>query len=464
MDFLGRTKELQVLEREHSRKGGFVVVYGRRRVGKTTLIKEFIKGKDALYFLASNESAQLNMQRFARDVAAFAGKLELAEATYSDWRTIFRLFADCRKSRKKVLVIDELPYLIQADPALPSVLQYAWDEILSDAKVTLILCGLHTHMMLSEVLSRESPLYGRRTAQIKLHPLTFAEMQKGFGGFAFSGQLAIYAICGGVPKYLEFFNTSKNISETIAHNALETSGFLYDEPRYLLAQDTRSPINHYSLLHTIAQGNHKPSDIANRMQRGQNDISPYLKTLEELGYIERRVPATEKNPDRSKMGLYFISDPLFKFWFTYVQAFEGELELGNKLPSLDAIKRTFDSNFLPFTFEEISRQTLAELCASGQINFSPKRIGAFWDRKGTTAIDVCAPESQSSRLLLGECKLHTRKAFSLSEYLAFTEKCERAFPGQNQVRVLFSQTGFSSDLAKEAESQQVYLVDQCKLV
>ena len=341
MDFIGRKQELQILEDEHARKGGFVVVYGRRRVGKTTLIKQFIQNKDALYFLASNESEQLNMQRFARDVAAFIGQPELASATYNDWRTLFTLFANYKKDRKKVLVIDELPYLIQANSSLPSVLQYVWDEILSDSKTTLILCGSHTHMMLSEVLSRESPLYGRRTAQIKLQPLTFFEIQEGFLNRNFREQLQIYAICGGVPKYLEFFDTNKSITETITRNAFATSGFFYDEPRFLLAQDTRNPINHYSLLHTIAQGNHRPSDIANRMQRGQNDISPYLKTLEELGYIERRVPATEKYPERSKMGLYYIGDALLRFWFTYIQPFEGELEMGNKQPSLDAMKRTF---------------------------------------------------------------------------------------------------------------------------
>ena len=464
MDFIGRQKELRALETEYGRDAGFVVIYGRRRVGKTRLIKQFIQDKDALYFLASNETEEMNMQRFACEVASFAEQPEIAEATYGDWRTLLRVFAKCKDQRKKVLVIDELPYLMMANSALSSILQYAWDEILSKANVMLVLCGSHTHMMLSEVLADDSPLYGRRTAQIKLKPLSFAEMQEGFATRSFYERLQIFSICGGVPKYLEFFDRKGGVRKIVEESALETAGFLYDEPRFLLAQDTRSPMNHYSLLHTIAQGNHKPSIIANKMQRPQNELSPYLKILEELGYIERRVPATERNPDRSKMGLYFISDALFRFWFTYVQPFEGELEMGNRQASLDAMTRTFAREFVPFAFEEVSRQTLTELCLKGEIEFSPSRIGAFWDRKSSVEIDVCASESQGERLLLGECKLHERRPFSHAEYLELKKKCDGAFQGKDLAYVLFSQTGFDSALEKSAKEEAIVLVDKCRLV
>lgn len=466
MEFLGRKHELELLEDEFARSGSFVVVYGRRRVGKTRLIKQFIHGKKALYFLASKENDALNRQRFAQMVSEFAGMPELAESRFLDWRPIFKLFANQFAHEQKVLVIDEFPYLMEANPAFPSILQYAWDETLKDANVMLVLCGSSTHMMEEGVLHATSPLYGRSTSQIKLKPLSFDEAKAGFLQHSFEEQMRMYAISGGVPKYMEFFE-GRSVCKTIESALLSTSGFLYNEPRFLLAQDTRNPITHYSILRAIAYGNHRLSDIAAALEKPQTEISPYLKILERLGYIERRIPATESMPEKSKNGLYQICDGLLGFWFTYILPFEGELEMGNTQPSMRAIEASFNSHFVALAFEDVSRQTLKRLCLAGKIPFEPNRVGSFWNRRSTIEIDVCATSTDGSALLFGECKYHDSKPFSLREYANLLNKINEITAGQerNSIICLFSKTGFDENVRTLPErGSTLFLVDKNELL
>ena len=185
MRFIGRIDELAALEREYKRESGFVVIYGRRRVGKTTLIKQFIKDKKALYFLTSQESSKQNMGSLTAKIARFTGKAYLENARLENWEQVFRMFAEYEPEQKKILIIDEFQYLVKADPAFPSIFQNAWDEILKDHNVMVILCGSHISMMTSSVLSHSSPLYGRRTAQIRLRPLRFTEFSMAFENVSF---------------------------------------------------------------------------------------------------------------------------------------------------------------------------------------------------------------------------------------------------------------------------------------
>ncbi len=466
MDFLGRKKELRLLEQQWARSESFVVVYGRRRVGKTRLIKQFLEGKESLYFLASKESAPLNRRRFAQLVAEFVGMPALAEGSFEDWRPLFRLFADHRRAERKVLVIDELPYLMEGDAAFASIMQGVWDEILREANVMLILCGSSVHMMEEGVLDHASPLYGRSTAVVRLKPLSFRECQEGLLACAYEDQLALFAITGGVPRYLEFFD-GQPIARAVRDDILSPMGFLYNEPRFLLSQDTRNPLTHYSILRALSCGNRKVSEMARLLERPQTDLSPYLKALERLGYIERRVPATEKRPERSKRGLYFIADGFLGFWFTYVLPFEGELEMGNDAPSLRALERTFDTEFVPFAFEAVSRQTLAELCATGRVPFEPQRIGGFWNQKGTVEIDVCAASASDDEILLGECKCHREKPFSMAEFVELERKAQASGLAERKrvLYCLFSKTGFDSELMDAARARgDLYLVDRNQLI
>ncbi|WP_283171438.1 ATP-binding protein [Curtanaerobium respiraculi] len=473
MEFIGRESELAILEREYARDHGFVVIYGRRRIGKTRLVKEFVSGKNALYFLASQESEPMNLQRFARLVASFTGAGYLAEASFTDWRPLFNAFAAFDPETKKVLVIDELPYLAKTNPAFLSVLQSAWDEMLSQANVMLILCGSSVHMMRDQILSRESPLYGRRTSQLKLPPLPFHELEAHFVGTPFKRLVELYSVTGGVPKYLEFFEADSfreesDVDRAIAENVLRTTGFLHEEPYFLLGQDLSDPVNYLTLLTAIALGHHRLSDISRMVGKRASDLTGYLKILISLGYLERRVPFNEDKPERSKNGLYHITDPFLRFWLRYVQPFEGELEMGNLGPSNDAMMKTFRSNHVPFAFEDISRETFGRLCTQGQIPFSPKRIASYWNRSGSVEADVCAQatEGTSPARFVGECKYHATKAFSVRELQEVLAKLP-SIPGSDQRTLvgLFSATGFEDALIEQSGSgRSLILIDKNRIV
>ena len=242
MDFIGRTSELATLNAELERGSGFVVIYGRRRVGKTTLIKEFIKDKRAFYFLATTESEAQSMKRFAGVLSRTTKNPMLSKVTFTDWLDLFQVVADDHPDEKKVLVIDEFPYLVKTNPDFPSILQNAWDEVLKDHNVMLVLCGSLISMMKKHALAYDSPLYGRRTAQIRLMPLQFTDVYA-VQNLSFEQAVEQYAITGGVPKYMEFFQSDEPLVEQIRRVVLSKNGFLYEEPDFLLNEEVQTPIN-----------------------------------------------------------------------------------------------------------------------------------------------------------------------------------------------------------------------------
>ena len=233
-----------------------------------------------------------------------------------------------------MLVIDEFPHLVKSNPAFPSILQNAWDEILKDSNVMLILCGSLIGMMQKYALSYDSPLYGRRTAQIRLAPLPFPDVYAA-QNLSFEQAVEQYAITGGVPKYMEFFQTDEPLVEQIRRVVLSKNGFLYEEPDFLLNEEVQTPINYFSVLKAISDGNHKLNKIGMTMEQDTSAITPYLKTLIDLGFVIKNIPITEKNPERSRKSLYYVSDNFIRFWFRYVYPFKGELELDNQQIVLD---------------------------------------------------------------------------------------------------------------------------------
>ena len=464
MDFIGRTSELATLNAELERGSGFVVIYGRRRVGKTTLIKEFIKDKRAFYFLATTESEAQSMKRFAGVLSRTTKKPMLSKVTFTDWLDLFQVVADDHPDEKKVLVIDEFPYLVKTNPDFPSILQNAWDEVLKDHNVMLILCGSLISMMKKHALAYDSPLYGRRTAQIRLMPLQFTDVYEA-QNLSFEQAVEQYAITGGVPKYMEFFQSDEPLVEQIRRVVLSKNGFLYEEPDFLLNEEVQTPINYFSVLKAISDGNHKLSKIGMTMEQDTSAITPYLKTLIDLGFVIKNVPITEKNPERSRKSLYYVSDNFIRFWFRYVYPFKGELELDNQQIVLDEMGKDFKQKFVAFAYESICRNIFAELCRKGQIDFAPSRIGSYWrnDNEGDTEIDVAAVDHQHKRLFLGECKYHA-KPVDVAVYSALQEKGQSkeltaAFRGYKIVYGLFSKSGFTDRLVEmAAENSDLILI------
>lgn len=475
MEFIGRKRELALLESEYRRDRAFVVVYGRRRVGKTKLIQRFIEGKNALYFLASRESEELNRRRFAQKVAETTGQGYIAEASFDDWRPLFQTLASHAADERLIIVIDELPYLVKTNSAFPSILQGIWDEILSQTNAMFILCGSSVSMMRDKVLSHDSPLYGRRTAQLRLKPLAFSELREAYPAIPYKQLVSLYAIAGGVPKYLEILDPAELAAcadaseaasffkEGIVRNALSPSGFLYEEPYFLFEQEGRDPASHLSLVSVIARGSRRAAEIARTTGMKESALPIYLKTLIDLGYIEREVPFNEDAPERSKNGLYRVADEFLTFWFRYVQPFASDLEMGNVRPSLNALEKTFESDTVPFLFERLSRQAFMRLCADGEIGFQPLRVGSYWTRTAQWELDVCAFDRESGRAFYGECKYHKSKPFSLEEYRALACGAASA-PKRSDAEPLlglFSATGFDEEILRIAESHDSLVLVDC---
>ena len=471
MKFLGREKEILDLEKEYARDGGFVVIYGRRRIGKTTLIKQFIKSKTAFYFLATKEVESQSMKRFAGVIARTTGNSVLQKATFSDWLDLFQAVADYKPNEKKVLVIDEFPYLVKVNDSFPSILQNAWDEILKDSNVMLILCGSLISMMKKHALSYESPLYGRRTAQMRIAPLPFTtvyENQK----LSFEEAAEQYSITGGVPKYMEFFSDGQPLYEQIKENVLSKNGFLYEEPNFLLTDEVQVPTNYFSIIKVIADGNHKLGTIAGILGLETSALTPYLKTLSELGFIEKQVPVTEKNAEKTRKGLYFISDNFLRFWFRYVYPYKGELELDNTQISLDELDKDFKEKFVAFAYEDICKEIFARLCSDKAIDFTPSKIGSYWlnDKSGNTQIDVMAVDTVNKRLFAGECKYHNQPIdadvyFELVKKVDNSAEIKSAFKGYTVIYGVFSKSGFTSRMTDISNSNpNLFLINETSVV
>lgn len=471
MKFIGRKAELEKLNVEYERGGGFVVIYGRRRVGKTTLIKEFLKGKTAFYFLATEEIESQSMKRLAGVVARQTKSSLFSNASFSDWLDLFQAIADYKPEEKKVLVIDEFPYLVKTNPAFPSVLQNAWDEILKDGNVMLILSGSLIGMMKKHALSYDSPLYGRRTAQIRLTELPFTDVYAA-GNLPFENAVEQYAVTGGVPKYLEFFEGGRGFVEQLKDVVLSKSGFLYEEPFFLLKSESMTAVNYFSVIKAIADGNHKLGKIAGVLGQETSALTVYLSTLSELGFIEKRTPVTEKNPEKSRKGLYFISDNFIRFWFRYVYPYKGELELDNMQIVLDEMQKDFKEKFVAFAYEDICKDIFVDLCKKGEISFFPSRVGSYWqnDFDSDTEIDVMAADHQNKRIFAGECK-YRAKPIDAPVYFALKEKVEssveirKAFAGYEIIFGVFGKSGFTQrmlDLSKK--NSELILIDEDHVV
>lgn len=472
MKFIGRHSELDRLEQEYRNNSSFVVIYGRRRVGKTTLIKEFIKGKNAFYYLASKEVDSLCRKRFSEVIARTTGNPMIGRVQYNDWETLFQLIADYQPEEKKVIVIDEFPYLVKTNSAFPSVLQYIWDELLKDKNIMLILCGSLISMMKKHTMSADSPLYGRRTAQIRLLPLTFTEVYEAQKPMDFCDAVAQYAVIGGVPKYLELFDSRKTLLENIENVVLSKSGFLYEEPNFLFSEEVSAPAGYFSILKAIADGNHKLDRIGNVLSTETSALMPYITTLIELGFVLKDTPITEKNPERSRKGLYFIADPFLRYWFRYVNPFRGELEMDNRQIVFDEMKKDFTEKYVAFAYEDICKNIFSVLCKNGTISFTPSRIGSFWqnDLSGDTQIDVAAVDLQHKTLFLGECKYHKNPVdadvyFTLQEKAQSNREIQQTYPGFRILYGVFSKSDFTKrlyDLA--AANEALFLINEDKIV
>ncbi|WP_432400830.1 ATP-binding protein [Wukongibacter sp. M2B1] len=454
-NFIGRKSELEKLNKEYDRQSSFVVMYGRRRVGKTTLIKEFIKDKNALYFLSTSELEVKNRSRFLVSVADFTDMHYLKNSSFENWYDIFDIIAKHKPEEKKIVVIDEFQYLVNSNPSFTSIFQKVWDDILKDNNIMVILCGSYISMMTTQVLDYSSPLYGRRTSQMKLKPLKFSEIQSGFSNLNFKELVNLYAVTGGVPKYLEFFDNNLGFFKNIEDEILDKNGFLYEEPTFLLEKEVRETMTYFSIIQTIADGNHKISKIASSLEVPATKLTPYIRTLIDLSLVEKRIPVTEKNPEKSKKGLYYIADNFIEFWFKFVYPFKSELEMGNTDYVLNKIKNNLIDNHVSFVYEDICKEQL--VTRAKELGLLVSKIGSYWDSK--VEIDVVAIDNENKKLILGECK-YNNKPMNDSVFYNLIQKSHsiKGYDDYEKVYILFSINKFDDRVKKLSKERSDLLL------
>lgn len=461
-EFIGRKQELNALNQAYQQdSASFIVIYGRRRVGKTTLIQQFIQDKPALYFLGTQELEHQNQKRFQQELIRFTNIPYLEQASFDSWSALFQIFAGHKTTTRKILVIDEFQYLVQINKAFPSIFQEIWDNILSKQNIMVILCGSLISMMTTHVLSYNSPLYGRRTGQTRLQPLPFMEISYAFSALSFSKLVSYYAITSGIPKYISLFPIEKDLFETIEKQVLQRSGYLYEEPFFLLRSEIREPITYFSILESIAKGNHKISAISGSLEEKSTKLSPYLQTLIELGILEKRIPITEKNPHKSRKSLYLIQDYFLRFWFRFVFPNRSQLELGLLQSSRQKLQDNFHQGFVSFVYEDICREIFQYLCSTNMIPFSPTQIGSHWDKNAE--FDLVAIDSENQKIFIAEAKFYEEgKLLSMKEYHHLEKQMQDHFPEYPNHQIimgLFSNTGFSAELLQQNSMQSsLYLV------
>ena len=452
--FVDREQEMATLQSEYERDGSaLVVLYGRRRVGKTTLISEFIKNKKALFFLASEESESQNRLAFQEKAADFLNSDLLKNVEVKSWDVLFRAIIDTNFDSKPVIVLDEFQYLGKSNPAFPSVFQRIWEEILKDRQVMVILCGSLISMMQSQTLAYDSPLYGRRTAQIRLKQIPFAYYHQFFPDKSRKELIEMYAVTGGVPKYIELFSQSKDIYSAIEKCVLNRSGYLYDEPHFLLQQEVSEVGSYFSIIKAIAAGNTKLSAIAGVLEVKSTSLTKYLKTLIDLDILEREVPVTEDSPEKSKKGLYKIKDNYLRFWFAFVYPNMSFIESGHGRIVMDKIRKSLVRNHIAFVYEDICRERMWEINAEGVWPFYFSKLGRYWDSK--EEIDIAAIDPDGKNLILGECK-YWQEPVGVSVLRELEAKAKTVSWEKEKRKtwfVLFSVNGFTEDLRAEAAAR-----------
>jgi AAA+ ATPase superfamily predicted ATPase len=453
--FINREKELEFLTGQYKSKNtSFVVIYGRRRVGKTALISRFIQDKPALYFLATEEREEQNRNAFRQLAAEYAGNELLAQSRTNDWFLIFKALFESKNKERLVLILDEFQYLAGANPAFPSIIQKIWDTFLITKNVMLILCGSSVSMMESTVLSYGSPLYGRRTGQLRLQPIAFSHYKKFFPKRGEKDLIGFYAVTGGIPKYMEFFQGTGDVYSQISRNILSSSSFLYHEPAFLLQKEITEVGSYFSIIKSIAAGNRKLAQLAADLGIKQTSLTKYLSTLASLDIIEREVPVTEEKPEKSKRGLYRIKDNFLQFWFRFVFPNLHYIETGRiKIAEL-IMRNNFIDNHASFVYEDICREKMWDIDFGKKWGFDINRCGRWWD--GHDEIDIAAYDSAGTDIILGECKYTIKKTGM--DVLRGLEIKSRSVLWKREERrdhfILFSISGYTEDLLVHAEKRQ----------
>lgn len=460
--FIGRERELDALDKlYHSDKFEFAVIYGRRRVGKTALINKFIGDKKAIYFMGVESNEKQNLENFSKSIMECASGID-AEMSFSSFQSAIEYVFKISKNERLILAIDEYPYVARSSKSLASTLQLLIDKYKDTSKLMLILCGSSMSYMEDNVLAYKSPLYGRRTAQMKISPFDFEETCQYFKNLSDEDKALIYGIAGGTPQYLLQMSDKLSIEDNIKNTYLNPMSFLYEEPTNLLKQEVREPAIYTAIITAIAAGASRMSEISSKVGEDTNVCATYIKNLIKLGIVQKETPYGEKV---SRKSVYSIEDNMFRFWYRFVPDNNSIIARGASDLAYKRIEPQL-SYYMGKVFEEICKQYLWKqlLCGKCPVEFSS--IGRWWGtnpkEKIQEEIDIMG-EQDKNTALFAECKW-TNEKVDLGVLETLVKRSE-LFKYKNVHYYVFSKSGFTKGCIDKAnEMGNVALVEFSDMV
>ena len=466
--FIGRKQELQFLEDKYNSKGGqLIVLYGRRRVGKTETLREFCKDKRHIFYSCREVSDKLQLRSFSEKLL----KENIPAASYikefSEWEIALKSVLDLPYGEeKKLLIIDEFPYMCRGNESIPSVLQNLWDELFKDENIMIVLCGSAMSFIEKELLAEKNPLYGRATGIYKMEAMSFYDAVQFFPNYTDRDKIIAYSILGGIPHYLRQFDADLTLEENIKRNILTKGCVLYSEVEFLLRQELRETPLYNSIIEAVALGNTKLNDISVKsLVDDTSKTSVYLKNLIELEIIKREFSVDDGMKERANTnrGLYRLTDNFFRFWYAFVFTNYSELESGDADGVFEYAIKPNLHEFASFAFEDVCREYVRKMQRTGRLPFRYQRMGRWWGRTTVhrkdktevqeTEIDLLAVSQKADQYLVGECKYKGRP-FSFAEYLDTSVKLSQQKEKAEFFYYLFSESGFDDNLTAEAEKDE----------
>lgn len=454
--FIGRERELISLNKLYqSDKFEFVVMYGRRRVGKTALINEFIKGRKAIYFMGVESNERQNLENFSKNILE-SGAGVRAETVFTSFQAALEYVFQLSEKERLILTIDEYPYVARSSPSLASTLQLLIDRYKDGSRLMLILCGSSMSYMEDHVLAYKAPLYGRRTAQMKLQPFDFADVCRYFRHFSDEDKALAYGIVGGTPQYLLQMDERLAVEDNIRNTFLNPTSALFEEPENLLKQEVREPALYNAVITAVATGASRMVEIAAKVGEDTSVCSAYLKNLMALGLIQKETPYGEKG---SRKSIYSIADNMFRFWYRFVPENSSMIARG----AADLVYKRIEPHlpdYMGKVFEEICKQYLWELLLAGKAPVEFKDLGRWWgtdaSARSQAEIDIMG-EQDKDTALFGECKWTNEKVDT--GVLETLVQRSHLFHYHNVHLYLFARKGFTKGcIERAAELGNVALV------
>ena len=455
--FYCRERELGDLNSRYDR-GAFecAIIYGRRRVGKTSLINEFCKGKPTVFFSALNSNSKDNLEALSRAIYGKDHENTSTAPIFSSFDDAFNAISRMAEQERIIFVIDEYPYLAAADKSISSRLQHLIDHVWQNGKLFLILCGSSMSFMENQVLGYESPLYGRRTAQYKIHALTYKETALFNPELSAEEQALVFGITGGIPHYINKLDVRGDIDRAILTNLFSPSGYLFEEPENLMKQELREPAIYNSIISAVAGGASRLNEIATKVCLETGIVTKYLRVLNDLGILKKQTPITEKP---GKKTIYTIDDNFFRFWYRFVPKNMSAITTGRiELIYNDAIKKYYH-DYMGLIFEAMCKDYLLRYAKA--LPFIISDVGRWWGTdsraKREVEIDIVATPIDGNDYIIGSCKYRNEKV-GIDE-LELLKSYARAFgKGGKYHFYIFSKGGFTDGLIKVAEAENIKLL------